>query len=442
MIIAIDGPSGTGKSTVARGVAKRLGFTFFDTGAMYRSFAWHVRLQKIDSTHEEEVVGAIASFRFEIRTDSKGERAYFVGDTNVTASIRSEGITAIASQIAVYVNVRKAMVKMQRQFGRKADAVFEGRDMGTVVFPDADLKIFLTANPAVRAERRYQEFLGKFPDLSESISLKHILEEMKKRDQSDTTRPISPLKQAPDAVLIDTSNCAVEEVIQKIVRLKPKKRSRFRSMKFSYCLVYTLARLFFKVFFRLRIYGEKHMHSGGGLVMANHCSLYDPPVLSISCPEEVHFLAKASLFRVPLLGPLIRLLNSHPVSHSASDMRVLREMIQLLRAKKKLIIFPEGKRSEDGKLQSFEKGLFFLAKSTKSTVFPAYLQGTFDAWPIYQKFPHIFGKMVCVFGSSIEWDYFEELPKEETEKVFNEQCSKAIEELRTWLEAGAHGDPP
>ena len=442
MIIAIDGPAGTGKSTVAKGVAKALGFTFFDTGAMYRSFAWHVKRGGVDPLNEERVVGLIASFDYEIRTDFLGERDYFIGDVRVTEEIRSREISKISSQIAVYPDVRAEMVKMQRKFGKSCDAVFEGRDMGTVVFPDADLKIFLTAKPVVRAERRYQELRAKFPEAAEPLSLTQILEEMEGRDLNDSTRSISPLKQASDAILIDTSHCTASEVIEKIVRLKPKKKNKFSSMKLSYFLVYCLARGFFKTFFRLKIYGQEHVHAGPGLLIANHTSFYDPPILSISCSEEVHFLAKESLFEVPLLGRLIQVLNTHPLTNDATDMHVLRQMIRFLGEGKKLIIFPEGSRSEDGTLQPFERGFSFLAKKAKCTVFPCYIGGAYEAWPISQKFPSLFGKISCVFGSPIEWEDFENLPKDEAEKEHIQRCFLALSELKGWLESGAHGTPP
>lgn len=442
MIIAIDGPSGTGKSTVAKGVALRLHYTFFDTGAMYRSFAWKVREKGIDPADAEKVAAEVASFRFEIRTTPQGERAYFVDGTEVTEAIRSREISTISSQIAAYPSVRKSMVKMQRQFGRSCDAVFEGRDMGTVVFPDADLKIFLTARPTVRAERRYRELLSKFPDLSEPLSPQQILQEMSERDKNDSTRSVSPLKQAEDAILIDTSDLTIDEVIEKIIRLRPKKKRPIASMKFSYWMVHSLARLFFKTFFRLKIYGAERVRPGPGLLIANHTSFYDPPVLSISCSEEVHFLAKESLFKVPLLGRLIRVLNTHPVSRDATDIHVLRQMIGLLGEGKKVIIFPEGRRSPDGQLRPFERGFAFLAQKSKCTIFPAFIEGTYEAWPITQKWPRLFGKMTCVFGSPIEWDEFEDLPKREAEQALAEKCSDTIKNLRDWVKKGALGNPP
>ncbi|HSX11092.1 MAG TPA: (d)CMP kinase [Chlamydiales bacterium] len=436
MIITIDGPSGTGKSTVAKGVAKRLGFTFFDTGAMYRSFAWLIVREGVDPSDAAKIEELLPHFHYEIRTCKDGERHYFVQGTDVSKEIRTQSITNVSSQIAVYPEVRKAMVKIQRKFGHAVDAVFEGRDMGTVVFPDADLKIFLTADANVRAGRRYRELLQKFPDLSMTQS--EILKEIEERDKTDSTRAASPLKQAADAILIDTSRLTAQQVIDKIVKLRPKRR--FPKMKLPYRVAYFFARIFFKCCFRLRIYGLEHFRPGAAIIAANHTSYYDPPVLSISCPEEVHFLARGSLFDVPLLGRLIRLLNSHPVERSASDTQTLRAMIALLSKGKKLILFPEGRRSPDGKLRSFERGLAFLVQKAHCRVIPAYIQGTFEAWPRGGKIPKLFGKMTVVFGTSIEWE--ETLDKKVAQERVMTQTETSIRRLKEWLDAGAHGTPP
>jgi cytidylate kinase len=436
MIITIDGPSGTGKSTVAKGVAKRLGFTFFDTGAMYRSFAWLVLKEGIDPMDEAKVLAVLPQFKYEIRTQASQERRYFVGDIDVTEAIRSQSISMSASQIAVYPEVRHEMVKIQRKFGHAVDAVFEGRDMGTVVFPKADLKIFLTAKPEVRAERRYRELISKFPDLE--MSQDEILKEIEERDQTDSNRAISPLKQACDAVLIDTSQLSVQQVIEKIDRCKPKRK--FPKMKLLYTICYAVARFYFKTFFRLKIYGLEHFRPGAAIIAANHASFYDPPVLGISCPEEVHFLARGSLFHVPLLGRLIRNLNSHPIARGTSDAATFKMMLELLSQDKKLILFPEGNRAPDGELQPLERGLAFLVQKAQCRVIPAYIQGTFEAWPRDRKFPKLFGKITVVFGSPIEWD--ERLDKKAAQAEITLRTSESFRDLKHWLETGAKGVSP
>ncbi len=436
MIITIDGPSGTGKSTVAKGVAKKLGFTFFDTGAMYRSLAWLILKEKVDPMDRRAVVSLLPQFKFEIRPVKHGERHYFVEGNDVTHEIRTQAISMAASQIAVYPEVRESMVKIQRHFGHAVDAVFEGRDMGTVVFPDADLKIFLTADPEVRAERRYQELIHKFPDLS--LTFEEILKEIQERDKTDTNRAISPLKKASDAVLIDTSKFTAQQVIEKVVRIRPKRR--YPKMKLSYKIVYWIARFFFKCCFRLKIYGIEHFRPGAAVIAANHASNYDPPVLSISCPEEVHFLAKASLFEVPFLGSFIKILNAHPIARGVSDTAVFRTMIELLQQGKKLILFPEGSRTETGEMLPFERGLAFLVQKAECRIIPAYIQGTFEAWPRDQKFPKLFGKMVVVFGSPIEWE--EGRDKKAAQSAITIRAEEAIRSLKEWLENGACGTPP
>ena len=219
MIIAIDGPSGTGKSTVAKGVAKKLNIAFFDTGAMYRSLAWWIQQAGINPADEQRVNGELAHFRYEIQPDAAGARTYFVNGTDVTQVIRTSPIAALASKISTYPEVRKALVRIQREFGAKQNAVFEGRDMGTVVFPQAEVKVFLTADAKVRAERRHRELLTKFPDLEKSMTYDQILRDLEERDHTDRTRTISPLKKADDAVLIDTSDLSAEEVIQRVVEI-------------------------------------------------------------------------------------------------------------------------------------------------------------------------------------------------------------------------------
>jgi len=315
--------------------------------------------------------------------------------------------------------------------------VFEGRDMGTVVFPKADLKVFLTADAKIRAERRYRELLQKFPDLG--MTLDEILTEIEARDKTDSTRKVSPLKMADNATLIDTSHVGINHVVNEIIGLLPQ--SSFPKMKLSYKIVYSLARFFFKVFFRLKIYGvETHFRSGSAIIAANHTSFYDPPVLSISCPEEVHFLAKGTLFDIPLLGRLIRVLNSHPVARGASDTQTLKMMIQLLGEGKKLILFPEGQRSYTGELLQMERGLSFLVQKARCQIIPAYIDGAFVAWPPDKRFPKLFGKMAVVFGSPIVWE--EDLDKKVAQERIISQTEQAIRDLRAWYEAGALGTPP
>jgi len=444
MIIAIDGPSGTGKSTVAKEVARRLGFVYFDTGAMYRAFAWKSLQEQIAPTDEEGLRRLIEHFQFDIQTDRSGEKHYLVNDVDVTHKIRVQEISNLSSQISIYPFVRQAMVKIQRRFGHKMNVVFEGRDMGTVVFPEAELKIFLTARPEVRAERRYRELLVKFPDLANTLSQEQILREIEERDYKDSTRAISPLRQANDSVLIDTSDSKAEEVVDRILQLyaKTKQNKKSSLMHGSYRFVVVIFRFVLKLFYRLRVYGKVHFRPGAAVIAANHVSYFDPPIISVSCPEEVHFLAREPLFRVPIFGKIIRALNSHPVSRDASDAHTFRVLIQLLQAGQKVILFPEGSRSLDGQLQPLERGLAFLVYKARCTILPVYVDGAFKAWKRGSRLPRPYGRIRCVFGSPIEWGEFEGLDKKEAMERITKRTESAIIALKNWLDNGALGEPP
>jgi CMP/dCMP kinase len=222
MIITIDGPAGTGKTTVARLVAERLHVPFFDTGSMYRSVAWRILKKEIPLSDCVRIEEELSTFSFHISTDGNGRR-YYVGDEDVTEVIRSQPVTAIVSEVSALPCVRKALWKIQREFGEKGDAVFEGRDMGSVVFPHAEMKIFLTARAELRAQRRFQELLQKNP--GDKIDQEQILAEIIRRDEYDSSRTLAPLKCPEDALLIDTSDLSIDGVVDRILEYKLHKNT-------------------------------------------------------------------------------------------------------------------------------------------------------------------------------------------------------------------------
>lgn len=208
MIITIDGPAGAGKSTVAKLVAKRLGFRFLDTGAMYRAVTWAALQQGVD-VHDRTTVAAIAS-QLEIGFD--GENV-LVGEQDVTAEIRSQQVTHSVSEVADNPEVRQQMVMLQREMAAAGDFVCEGRDQGTVVFPDAQCKIYLTASAKERARRRYQQI----NDDEQTADFETILKGQQDRDQRDLDRPVGRLLKARDAIEIISDNKTIVDVVDEIV---------------------------------------------------------------------------------------------------------------------------------------------------------------------------------------------------------------------------------
>ena len=214
MNIAIDGPAGAGKSSIAKLVAERLSFIYIDTGALYfMNRGINTKDQMLVESRCEEI---------DIRIHyENGEQQIFLNGENVSVEIREEQVGNEASVVASYGKVREKLVALQRSMAASSDVIMDGRDIGTVVLPDADVKIYLTASSAVRAERRYKELTEK----GAVCDLKKIEEDIKIRDYQDMNREISPLKQAEDAVLVDSSDMTIDQVIEEIISIVEKKRS-------------------------------------------------------------------------------------------------------------------------------------------------------------------------------------------------------------------------
>ena len=219
--IAIDGPAGAGKSTVAKMVASRLGSVYVDTGAMYRAMALHVVEKGADINDASAVAKAAESAVITIERKN-GEQRVILGGTDVTGELRTERVSSAASVVSVVPEVRAKLVALQRELAEKEDVVMDGRDIGTVVLPNAALKIFLTADAGVRAHRRYLELMEKGEEADEE----QILRDIKERDERDMTRAESPLKKADDAVAVDSSYISAEEVADRILELWREKSDR------------------------------------------------------------------------------------------------------------------------------------------------------------------------------------------------------------------------
>lgn len=207
-----------------------------------------------------------------------------------------------------------------------------------------------------------------------------------------------------------------------------------------YFVIYTVW-FFFKVFYRLKVYGKDHFIPGGALIAPNHVSFLDPPIVAVSCPEEIHFLARQTLFK-PVFGQFIAALNSHPVQKDATNLKVLKVINQLLKEEKKVLLFPEGTRSRDNQLQEIKPGIGMLISKSESAIIPTYIHGTYEIWNRNRKFPKLFGKTAVVFGSPIQWKDYVDMDKKEAQELIAQRLSHSLQELRKWYEEGAEGIPP
>ena len=217
--IAIDGPAGAGKSTIAKRLAKELGYQYVDTGAIYRTVAYFLDLWGVSPKDIDGVTRYIDELTIGIEYDEEGVQHMIMNGMDVTADIRTQDISQKASLVSAHAIVRDMLLDMQRDVAKQYNVIMDGRDIGTVVLPKADVKIFLTAAPEVRAKRRYDELIAK----GQKAQLDTILKEIIQRDYQDTHRPIAPLKMCRDSIKLDTSDMSIEEVVAEMRRIVKEK---------------------------------------------------------------------------------------------------------------------------------------------------------------------------------------------------------------------------
>lgn len=220
--IAIDGPSGAGKSTISRKAAEKFGFIYVDTGAIYRTIGLATKIRGVSLDDTAAVVALLPTLEIELKYNDAGEQHMYLDGNDVSRDIRLPEVSMLASKVSAIPAVREFLVDMQRGMAEKYDVIMDGRDIGTVILPNADLKIFLTADVRDRARRRYEELRAKGTEKP----FDEVLAEMEKRDEQDTQRAAAPLKAADDAVLLDTSGNTLEESIDEVCRLISEKMGR------------------------------------------------------------------------------------------------------------------------------------------------------------------------------------------------------------------------
>lgn len=216
--VAIDGPSGAGKSTIAKAAAKALNFVYLDTGAIYRTVAWHISMHGIGPKDTDHVPMLLDDANIDIQFQEDGQHMILNGK-DITGEIRTPEISTVAAQVAQQKCVRDYLLSLQRNLAKTHNIIMDGRDIGTVVLPHASLKIFLTASAEKRAQRRYEEYLAK----GQTANYETVLKDQEKRDYEDTHRKIAPLKQAKDAVLVDTTELSLEESVDAVIGLMKEK---------------------------------------------------------------------------------------------------------------------------------------------------------------------------------------------------------------------------
>ena len=376
--IALDGPSGAGKSTIAKKVAKNLGYIYVDTGAMYRSVALYCIKNGIEISDENAVTAELENIIIELKYVDGSQHIILNGE-DVSEKIRENEVSLKASAVSAIQKVRSFLFDLQKDIAKNNDIIMDGRDIGTVILPNANVKIFLTASADKRAERRYKELVEK----GTQISYDTVLDEINKRDYADSHRETAPLKQAEDAILVDSSELTLDETVNKISLIiqdktgnnnsegyKCKGKISFIRM-FFYSLLRPIIYGIFHVYYNLKVEGKENIpHDGGYIFASNHRSYADPVLISIFARVPFKYMAKEELFKNPLFRILIKTFGAFPVVRGSGDMKVIDDSIGYLNKGFNLVIFPEGTRSKDGKVGKGKTGVALIASKAGVPVVP------------------------------------------------------------------------
>ena len=374
-IIAIDGPAASGKSSVALALAQRLGFSYVNSGAMYRAVTWHVLQRSVDVHESAAVVAAVEQSKIVCELVDNQSRI-LIDDHDPTSHLRDDNVNRAVSIVSSIPRVRQILVPKMRECAKANNVVMEGRDIGSVVFPETPFKFYIDASPELRVQRRLAE--GQ-------------RDEIAARDRADSSRVASPLVIAPDAMFIDTSALTIDGVVDQIMERLVRKglpvhsntiTARRQRMNPYYWLGYTFSRLLAQIFFRFRILHRERMIQSGPVILAmNHQSFFDPPLAGNASDRAIFILTRKTLLDHWFWGWLLPKLNIIPVDQEGSDRSALKALIRILRAGEATLVFPEGARTLDGKLQPAEPGLGLVIAKTLAPVVPMRIFGAHEAWP-------------------------------------------------------------
>jgi pantoate ligase / CMP/dCMP kinase len=412
MVIALDGPAGSGKSTVAKAVAARLGIEHLDTGAMYRSVAWAAQDRGVDVYDSTALARLAATSVIRVGVDGLNRQVVAIDGVDITSAIREPEIDALTGPVASNPAVRAALVAQQREWAMSRGAgVMEGRDISSVVFPDAPVQVFLTADPEERARRRA---------VQSGAEVEIVLADMVRRDHVDSTRTADPLQVASGATVLDTTGLTIDEVVDRIVAMippaalssevAPRKpvalsvlpsgggstrqvssqpaRVLNRREKALYGTVHFLVRCFTRWWVRVEMIGRENVPATGAyIVSANHRSVVDFLLVGPVTRRRMRYLGKDTVWDAKWFVPIANTLGGIPVARGTVDRDSMKRCVEALGGGEPLVLFPEGMRKSGPAVQELFDGVAFIAIKADVPILPVGIGGSEMVMPKGTFFP-------------------------------------------------------
>ena len=404
-IVAIDGPAGTGKGTMAEILSKKYNLLNIDTGATYRCVTLEMLNKNIGMDEEEKIAEMLKTINIELKLED-GKQKVFLNGEDVTEEIRSKRVSEKVSPVSSIIQIRTAMTSLQRKMAQGKNVIMEGRDITTVVFPTADVKIYLEADVEVRAQRRFKQNQEKGIEMS----YEEILENIKKRDKNDMEKEVGALKVAPDAVVIDTTKMTVKQqadamskVIDKVLKNK-KKESKIYSIrketpwkKTERAVRKALIHAFYVVVYRIKkVNFENLPQEGPVIICANHLNYLDALGLVTAINRKVYFVAKEDLFNNGFFNWLAHVFDVIPIKRGMRDMDAMKRCLTILKNGEVLGIFPEGTRRGLERNIKVPNGTAYMAIKTNTQVVPVGIKGSFKP----------FTRVTLNFGKPIDFSKY------------------------------------
>lgn len=424
-VVAIDGPAGSGKGTITEILAKKLNLTSIDTGAMYRCVTLSILRNNVDLNDLDKIKEILDNINIELLKENDKQIVKLNGE-DVSKEIRDNPVNKMVSQVSAVKEIRTKMVDLQRKMAESIDVIMEGRDITTVVFPNADVKIYLDADLEERAKRRFAQNQSK----NIECTFEEVLEDMRKRDENDRNKEVGALKIAEDAIVVDSTKLTQKQVVKKIEKIiKTKKKVNKLEPKIYWERPETkrkiivrkitkgFLRTLYRIAYRMEITGEENKtkagQNGGFIICANHVNFLDAVAVVVFSKEKIRFIGKYDLARIGIIRWLEHLFDVIPIKRNTQDIEAMKRSLKALKNGEILGIFPEGTRKGMEKNKKIKNGAAFMAIRAGVPVVPVGISGSFKP----------FSKVKITYGEPLDMSKYKIKGKE---KEGQEQATKEI----------------